>query len=97
MEINPNSRPGKPVCAVTCLRELKLGDVEFLHDLVPEHVGSSEKPAPSAALLVSSRPGLEIDDMIEHMLVGDLSSAIQQRGTDVGGGQHGSGELSTGV
>ena len=82
---------------MTHLRELKLGDVEFLHDLVPEHVGSSKKPAPSAALLVSSRPGLEINNMVENMLVGDLGSAIQQRGTDVGGGQNGPSELSAGV
>ena len=62
----------------TCLRELELGDIELLHDFVPEHVGGGEKPAPSAALLVSPWASLEIDDVVEHMLVRDLSSAIQQ-------------------
>lgn len=63
--------------ATTYLRELKLGDVELLHDLVPEHVGGSEKPAPSAAFLVSPGAGLEIDNVVEHMLVRDLGSSVQ--------------------
>ena len=63
---------------VTRLRELKLGNVEFLHDLIPEYVGSGEEPAPSAPLLVSPGTGLEIDDMVEHMLVRDLGISIQQ-------------------
>ena len=62
---------------MTCLRELKLGDIELLHGLVPEYVGGSEKPTPSAALLVSPRTGLEIDDVVEDMLVSDLSVTIQ--------------------
>jgi len=81
----------------TCLRELKLGDVELLHDLVPEHVGGGKKPAPPAALLVGPGTGLEINGVVEHMLVRYLGSAIQQRGADVGGGQHGPGKLGTGV
>ena len=77
-EPKPDARPGGGATGVeTCLGELKLGDVELLHDLVPEHVGGGEKPAPSAALLVSPGTGLKIDDVIEHMLVRDLGSAIQ--------------------
>ena len=65
-----------PARAATCLRELNLRDVEFLHDLVSEHVSGSEKPTPSAALLVGPRTGLEIEDVVEHMLVSYLGSAI---------------------
>jgi hypothetical protein len=61
----------------THLRELELGCVEFLHDLVPEYVGGGEKPAPSAPLLVSPGTGLEIDDVVEHMLVRDLGISVQ--------------------
>lgn len=82
---------------VTRLRELKFGDVEFLHNLVPEYVGSGEEPAPSAPLLVSPGTGLEIDDVVEHMLVRDLGFSIQQRVADAGGSQHGPGELGAGV
>lgn len=77
-EPKPDGRAGGGAMGVkTCLRELKLGDIELLHDLVPEYVGSGENPAPSATLLVSSGTGLEVDDVVEHMLVGDLGSAIQ--------------------
>lgn len=61
---------------MTCLRELKLRYVELLHDLIPEYVGGGEKPTPPATLLISPRSGLEIDHVVEHMLVGDLGSAI---------------------
>ena len=37
---NRDTRPMKRVG--THLRELKFGDIEFFHDLVPEYVGSSE-------------------------------------------------------
>ena len=63
--------------ARTYLRELKLGDIELLHDLIPEHVGGGEKPTPPAALLIGSWASLKIDHMVEHMLVGNLGSAVQ--------------------
>ena len=82
---------------MTCLRELKLGYVEVLHDLIPEHVGGSEKPTPPTALLIGPRACLEIDDVVEDVLICDLGCTVQQRGIDVVGGQHGPGEPGTGI
>ena len=77
-ESKPDAQPEDGAVGVeTYLRELELGDVELLHDLVPEYVGCGENPAPSATLLVSHGTGLEVDDVVEHMLVSDLGSAIQ--------------------
>ena len=73
---NKQQVPAEGRRAATCLRELKLGDVELLHDLISEYIGGGEKPAPPTALLISSRPGFEIDHVVEHMLVGNLGSAI---------------------
>ena len=72
---NRDTRPAKLVGAH--LRELKLGDVEFLHNLVSEYVGGGEEPTSSAPLLVSPWTGLEIDDVVEHMLIHDLGISIQ--------------------
>jgi hypothetical protein len=63
--------------AGTCLRELDFGYVEFLHDLVPKHVGGSEKPTSPAVLLVSPGTSLEVDDVVEDMLVGNLGCTAQ--------------------
>ena len=77
VEVTPDARPGGPREAPTCLGELKLRDVELLHDLVPEHVGGGKQPTPPAALLVSPRASLEVNDVVEDMLVGDLGSTVQ--------------------
>ena len=81
----------------TCLRELKLRNVELSHDLIPKHVGGSEKPAPPATLLIGPRTGLEVDYVIEDVGVRDLGCTVQQRGMNVVGGQHGPGEPDTGI
>ena len=81
----------------TYLGELNLRDVEFLHDFIPEHVGGGKKPTPSAALLVSPGTGLEINDVVENVLISNLSGTVQQRGTDVISSQHGPGEFRAGV
>lgn len=75
---NRGARPSDPVQAITCLRELKLGYIEFLHDLIPEHVGGRKKPAPPTVLLIGPRAGLEVDYIVEDMLVGNLGCTVQQ-------------------
>lgn len=77
LEANWSIWHGKLAWTATYLRKFKFGEVEFLHDFIPKYVGGSEEPASPALLLRSNRAGLEIDNMIEDVLVGDLGCAIQ--------------------
>ena len=50
---------------------MKLLQVEFLHDLISEHVGRREKPAATAAPLVGDGIRLELQLGVENVHVGD--------------------------
>lgn len=60
----------------TCLRELKFGDAELLHNLVPKDISGGEKPTPPAVLLIGPGTGLEVNDVVEDMLVSNLGPTI---------------------
>jgi hypothetical protein len=79
------------------LRQLELGQVQLLHDLVSENVSGREQPAPTTALLVGTWAGLELYLGIEDVLVCNLGGPGYQRGPDVGRSKHSTSELRTRV
>jgi len=81
-------RVGRSWSPAPYLRELELLQLQLLHDVVPNDVRSSKYPASTAALLVRYRPGLEVDNVVEDMLVGNPCGARRQHRSDVALGQY---------
>ena len=75
---------------------MELIEVEFLHEVVPQDVSSSKEPAPSTALLVSDRTGLELDLVIEDVRVGDEGLAGLEGRAEVGVVEDGACKLELG-
>ena len=70
--------PEPPARVETHLRQFELGDAELLHDFIPEDVGCSENPTSPAALLIGPRSGLEVNDVVEDVSVGDLGRTVKE-------------------
>jgi hypothetical protein len=68
----------------THLRKLKIFQLQALHDSITKHIGSSKKPATTAALLVGYRTSLEIQGMVENMLVINLRRTGYKGCADIG-------------
>ena len=66
-----------------CLRKLKLLQVEFLHDLVSDHVGRCEKPATATILLVRDRVRLELQFSVENVHVCDECIAANEGAIEI--------------
>ena len=75
------------------LRALKVVELEFPHDLIPNDIGRCEEPATTARLLVGDGSGLEVDFGVEDMGNSNLGLTGSQGGLYVVVGQDGTGEL----
>ena len=76
---------------------MELIEVKFLHEVVPQDVGSSKEPAPSTALLIGDRTGLELDLVIEDVRVGDEGLARLEGRAEVGVVEDSASELELGL
>ena len=81
----------------THLRKFEFLQSELLHDVITEHVGSSEEPASTTTLLVCNGARLEIDDIVEDMLVSNSCRARGQCRPNIRMRQKSSSELDLGV
>jgi len=81
----------------THLRKLEFLQSELLHNVVTEHVSSSEEPASSTTFLVCDGARLEINDIVEDMLVSNSCRARGQCRPNIRMRQDGSSELDLGV
>ena len=75
------------------LRQLELGKVELLHDVIPQDVGRSKEPATSRALLISDGTRLELELCVEDMRVGNAGGPLGESAADVGVVEDGAREL----
>ena len=69
------------------LGQLKVVEVEALHDRIANDIGGSEYPAPSTALLVSDGASLEINDIVEDKAISDVGCTGSKSRPDVRVGQ----------
>jgi hypothetical protein len=68
--------------------------MEFLHDVVPHDIGSSEEPATSGALLTGDRASLKVQIVVEDVRIFYHGAAINESGTDILVRQDSSSKLS---